>query len=322
MTGVDDLTDPRTRADVAELLRAAVRDGAALGWVEPPGVDDVLALLDDVHRAAATGDAGAALERDGSRVVGFGYWRRYARPTHQPQADLERVVVAPAARGQGLGRRLLQGLVHSAEQAGVETLTLDVRGDNTAAIALYESEGFERYGTLPRFVAVGDRRWDKVLMSRRLGAGVASGAAQRTDHLVAWVVLRRPDGAVLLCRRAGVSYGDGAWGLPGGHVEDDESLAVAAARELREEVGVEVDVAALQPIGVTRYVDGSHRGNDFFFVAERWRGEPSPLSECSEVGWFGPDALPPDALPWLARALRRHLAERRWLDDHPEPRSS
>ena len=45
----------------------------------------------------------------------------------------------------------------------VETLTLDVRGNNHAAMALYESLGFEVYGRLPDFVAVGDERWDRVL---------------------------------------------------------------------------------------------------------------------------------------------------------------
>jgi hypothetical protein len=45
----------------------------------------------------------------------------------------------------------------------VETLTLDVRGNNHAAMALYESLGFEAYGRLPDFVAVGDERWDRVL---------------------------------------------------------------------------------------------------------------------------------------------------------------
>lgn len=139
----------------------------------------------------------------------------------------------------------------------------------------------------------------------------------RTDHLVAWVVLRRASGDVLLSRRAGVSYGDGLWGLPGGHVEDAESLTAAAARELREEVGVAVEPASLRPVGVTRYVDGPHRGTDFFFVADAWAGDPAPVAECSQVAWFDPAALPDDALPWLASALRTHLLDGGWLADHP-----
>ena len=123
-------------------------------------------------------------------------------------------------------------------------------------------------------------------------------------HLVSWLILRRPDGAVLLGRRsAGASYGAGLWGLPGGHVEDTETLAQAAAREALEEVGVSVELLALTPLGMVRYVDGEVRGADFFFLATAWEGEPEPVSECSEVAWFRPDALPPDALSWLPGAL-------------------
>lgn len=139
----------------------------------------------------------------------------------------------------------------------------------------------------------------------------------RTDHLVAWVVLQRDDGHVLLARRADVPHAAGSWGLPGGHVEDDETLSTGAARELREEVGVRVDPRALEPLGVTRYVDGDARGCDFYFLAHRWNGEPAPLAECDAVEWFDPSSLPSDALPWLGAALRRHLLDRIWWEDLP-----
>jgi 8-oxo-dGTP diphosphatase len=134
-------------------------------------------------------------------------------------------------------------------------------------------------------------------------------------HLVAWLVLQRRDGAVLLARRAGVSYGEGSWGLPGGHAEDGERLAEAAVREALEEVGLRVDPTTLEGLGVTRYVDGAFRGADFFFLSRTWSGEPQAVSQCSEVAWYRLDALPADALPWLAHALQTHLVERQWFDE-------
>lgn len=53
-------------------------------------------------------------------------------------------------------------MIADARAAGIEVLTLDARGDNNAALGLYASLGFTEYGRLPDFVAVGDRRYDKV----------------------------------------------------------------------------------------------------------------------------------------------------------------
>lgn len=133
--------------------------------------------------------------------------------------------------------------------------------------------------------------------------------------MVGWVVLQREDGRILLARRAGVSYGAGQWGLPGGHAEPTESWRVAAARELREEVGVEVAPADLEPVGIQRYLDGDHYGIDLFLRARRWQGEPRPVSECSEVGWFAPDQLPADALGWLGPVLALHLRQGVWFGE-------
>lgn len=149
-------------AGAAGLLADLVRHGAALGWVEPPDDAEVAALLRSVADDVRRGDAALVLAQDGEGVAGLGYWRRYARPTHRPHADVERVAVRRDRQGQGVGRALTEALIGTAVAAGVEQLTLDLRGDNAAALALYGSLGFRVYGRLPQFVAVGGLRYDKV----------------------------------------------------------------------------------------------------------------------------------------------------------------
>jgi 8-oxo-dGTP diphosphatase len=167
-----------------------------------------------------------------------------------------------------------------------------------------------------RLVTWGEGRFDRVTMARRLVDGPGWGAAAAVaSHLVGWLVLRDQAGRVLLGRRSGVAYAAGLWGLPGGHAERGETWAAAAVREAREEVGVVVRPDDLVPLGVSRYDDEGLQGVDVFFLCERWQGEPAPLEECSEVGWFDPASLPDDALPWLGHALRTHLLDRVWLDD-------
>ena len=63
--------------------------------------------------------------------------------SHQPSAHLETIIVAPSARGQGLGRRLLNRAEKRAAELGAESLSLHVFSKNERARALYQSSGFD-----------------------------------------------------------------------------------------------------------------------------------------------------------------------------------
>jgi ribosomal protein S18 acetylase RimI-like enzyme len=159
-------SDPDLEARFAEsaqgILADLVRGGAALGWVEPPSRDEVSDLLAHVISAVHAGDAALRAAYLDRRLVGLGYWLRYARATHRPHADLEKIAVDAAVHGHGIGRALTSALIADARRAGIEVLTLDARGDNSKALRLYRSLGFSEYGRLPDFVAVGTCRFDKV----------------------------------------------------------------------------------------------------------------------------------------------------------------
>lgn len=160
------LTEPAFVQAATRLLAELVAGGAALGWVDPPTQGEVEGLLSDLardsERDSDSDEVCAVAAWTDSGLAGLGYWRRYTRPTHRPHVDIERVAVAPGAQGRGLGRALTERLVEEARARAVEVVTLDFRGDNVVAERLYRSLGFVEYGRLTRFVAVGERRYDKV----------------------------------------------------------------------------------------------------------------------------------------------------------------
>jgi ribosomal-protein-alanine N-acetyltransferase len=62
------------------------------------------------------------------------------------EAEILTLAVAPAARGQGLGRGLLQAAIIKAQELGAKTMFLEVGADNPAALALYAGLGFAKCG--------------------------------------------------------------------------------------------------------------------------------------------------------------------------------
>lgn len=94
---------------------------------------------------------------------------RAERQKERHLADLVGMMVAPAARGRGVGTALLQAFdAHVRQLPGVEQVLLSVTASNAVAVRLYEGAGFARYGLLPRAVCVDGVYHDKALMAKTL----------------------------------------------------------------------------------------------------------------------------------------------------------
>lgn len=65
--------------------------------------------------------------------------------------------VAPWARNLGIGRDLLKFAEKYAQSHGYKLIRLSVRSTREAAIALYESSGYKRWGTLDKYERIGDK---------------------------------------------------------------------------------------------------------------------------------------------------------------------
>ena len=123
------------------------------------------------------------------------------------------------------------------------------------------------------------------------------------DPKVAVICIVPRDGRVLMIRRA-TELGYGLWGLPGGYVDRGEVVERAAAREVWEETGLEVEPGEL--VGLF-----SEAGNPVMvaaYAAQETGGTLQAGPEALEVGFFAVDQLPELAFPRDRDVLAK------WLD--------
>ena len=101
-------------------------------------------------------------------------------------------------------------------------------------------------------------------------------------------VVQRADGRVLLAQRPLGKPWEGYWEFPGGKIEVGEEAAHALARELREEIGIQVERAFPWLTREHTYPDRHVRLH--FFRVPHWRGEPHGR-EGQHLSWQDPQAL-------------------------------
>jgi L-amino acid N-acyltransferase YncA len=88
------------------------------------------------------------------------------RQVYQGVAEVS-IYIATSARGQGIGRHLMQALVNSSEEAGIWTLQSSVFPENEASVALHRAFGFRIVGTRERIAKMHGKWRDTVLLERR-----------------------------------------------------------------------------------------------------------------------------------------------------------
>jgi len=129
------------------------------------------------------------------------------------------------------------------------------------------------------------------------------------------IFFRRGD-MVLMMRRRGTGFCDGMHSVPAGHVMQTESILEAAAREAKEEVGLEVSPSTLIVVG-TMHRRSTEARIDFFVEAERWAGEPRNIEpdKCEKVAWFPMSRLPSDTIPYVRCALM-NAGRMPWFEEY------
>ena len=159
---------------LCEATHAAILDGGGFGWVTPPGRHGLERYFKGVllvpERELFVGRVDGVITGSAQLV----------RPPRNNEAQafaaaIMHAFVAPYARGNGLARLVTQAMEDRARAAGYRVLNLDVRETQEAAIALYESLGFERWGAHPAYARVKGRTIAGYFYTKMLSKGGKGG---------------------------------------------------------------------------------------------------------------------------------------------------
>jgi 8-oxo-dGTP diphosphatase len=126
--------------------------------------------------------------------------------------------------------------------------------------------------------------------------------------LVAACALVDPDARVLIAQRPVGKAMAGLWEFPGGKIEPGEPPEQTLVRELKEELGIVVNVACLAPLTFA-----SHAYPDFhllmpLYVCRRWEGTVRAL-EGQKITWVRPNRLRDYPMPPADQPLVSHLMQ-------------
>lgn len=162
---------PARREDAAAicaLWNPIIRDTLVTFTTEAKTVAAVAAAI------AAHGDAWWVGEIQG-RVQGvatFGAFR--SGPGYAATAE-HSIQLAPAARGQGLGRALMAVLLELARAQGLHVMVAGISGANPGAVAFHAALGFAEVGRLPQVGRKAGQWLDLILMQKILSDEVVAG---------------------------------------------------------------------------------------------------------------------------------------------------
>jgi ADP-ribose pyrophosphatase YjhB (NUDIX family) len=113
---------------------------------------------------------------------------------------------------------------------------------------------------------------------------------------------------ILLARRFNTGYRDGEYSVPAGHLDGNETVRAAAAREAREEVGIKIEAEDIRFSSVMHRIEDAERV-DFFVRVHRWQGEivNAEPDKCDDLRWVDFDNLPDNTIPYVRHAIANHL---------------
>ncbi|EKN44029.1 MULTISPECIES: GNAT family N-acetyltransferase [Pseudomonas syringae group] len=146
------------RQGLAQLLLDTVHDGASVGFMADLTLEQALRWCDGLRADVASGDLLLWVVVDNERLQASAQLALCQKPNGLNRAEVQKLMVSPAARGHGLGRQLMEAVEQAAVKLKRGLLHLDTEAGSTAE-AFYRSMAYTRVGELPDYCATPDGRY-------------------------------------------------------------------------------------------------------------------------------------------------------------------
>jgi phosphinothricin acetyltransferase len=100
------------------------------------------------------------------KVVGFGFLKPYHKfSTFSGTAEVS-YFIAPEYTGKGIGGRILDNLISSAKQIGIECILANISSENEVSIKFHEKHGFSRCGQFKKIGKKSGKYFDVIWMQK------------------------------------------------------------------------------------------------------------------------------------------------------------
>ncbi|MBI2635632.1 MAG: NUDIX domain-containing protein [Parcubacteria group bacterium] len=144
---------------------------------------------------------------------------------------------------------------------------------------------------------------------------------ERNKAVPAVYLFLRKGKEILLGRRRGSGYYDGWYSVPAGHVEAGELPIGGLVREMKEELGIDInpkDLILVHTMYRTKHDETGER-LDLFFKCKKWFGEVriNEPDKCDDLRWFPIKKLPENMMHHVKTALEN--SEKRIPYSEPGP---
>lgn len=132
--------------------------------------------------------------------------------------------------------------------------------------------------------------------------------SQRFTYIGSSYLFLIKDGKILLQRRFQTGFQDGNYGVPAGHLDGSETAREGCAREIKEEIGIDIIPTALQVVHVMHRKAEKDERIDFFMVADSYEGEVTNCEphKCDDLTWFNLDSLPLNIVDYVKVAIENY----------------